>query len=462
MAGARPLFFASLLLAHCSASEPAWIQELKGRTLPGAAKPSDGCGGGKGLRAWGAHNDEAAFEGWVPFTVLDFVAVNRSFYIQVPSSSLRRGPVPLLIGLHSQGDQADTYANAHYFGSFGSTLGFVSVYPQGLDDAVPGGGDLGTGWNVGTAGDDQTCVADEVTPDCYASCWEQGKCGQCNWSGCYDERLFIYSVIQAINSVLCIDQSRIYVTGESNGGMMAHYLVQSLPGTFAAVAPWYGLPLLGYGLGAEFELVRDTKNCRQTAMLQLHGRQDDIMPPGGGVSGGFLPGWIYEPLQDLARVVSLFGYLFYVFLRLSMNQQNEDVLAFLHAQSFHCRLSRLPRNYATTSGVLTDAERVCGFMFGSFLISLQPVKEPLNKVQQGWAAVHDCDTVASSTQTYWDGGDKNLECFDYKGCTSGRRIMRCFYDGGHGDLPGDGTADQITLWFLMQYRLDGWNPQVVI
>ncbi|CAJ1401104.1 unnamed protein product [Effrenium voratum] len=381
MAGARPLFFASLLLAHCSASEPAWIQELKGRTLPGAAKPSDGCGGGKGLRAWGAHNDEAAFEGWVPFTVLDFVAVNRSFYIQVPSSSLRRGPVPLLIGLHSQGDQADTYANAHYFGSFGSTLGFVSVYPQGLDDAVPGGGDLGTGWNVGTAGDDQTCVADEVTPDCYASCWEQGKCGQCNWSGCYDERLFIYSVIQAINSVLCIDQSRIYVTGESNGGMMAHYLVQSLPGTFAAVAPWYGLPLLGYGLGAEFELVRDTKNCRQTAMLQLHGRQDDIMPPGGGVSGGFLPGWIYEPL---------------------------------------------------------------------------------NKVQQGWAAVHDCDTVASSTQTYWDGGDKNLECFDYKGCTSGRRIMRCFYDGGHGDLPGDGTADQITLWFLMQYRLDGWNPQVVI
>ena len=131
----------------------------------------------------------------------------------------------------------------------------------GLDDAVPGGGDMGTGWNVGTAGDEQTCVNDEVTADCYASCWEQGKCGSCNWSGCYDERLFVYSIIQAISSVLCIDHSRVYVTGESNGGMLAHYLVQSLPGTFAAVAPWYGLPLLGYGLGAEFELVRDTKNC---------------------------------------------------------------------------------------------------------------------------------------------------------------------------------------------------------
>ena len=31
-------------------------------------------------------------------------------------------------------------------------------------------------------------------------------------------------------------------------------------GTFAAVAPWFGLPLLGYGLGAQFELVRYTKD----------------------------------------------------------------------------------------------------------------------------------------------------------------------------------------------------------
>lgn len=32
--------------------------------------------------------------------------------------------------------------------------------------------------------------------------------------------------------------------------------------------------------------------------------------------------------------------------------------------------------------------------------------------------------------------------------------MRCFYDGGHGDLPEGNVAEQITLWFLLQYRLD--------
>jgi len=361
----------SAAFAHVVEEVP-WVKELKEHGLQGQAKSSSGCFGGRGVKHWGA-SEEADFEGWIPLTLMDFVPLNRSFYIQVPKGVGSQWPAPLLVGLHSQGDQADIFAASHEFGAYGKALSFITVYPQGLDDAVPGGGDLGTGWNVGTAGDEQTCVKDEVTADCYASCWERGKCGNCNWSGCYDERLFVFSIIQAISSVLCIDHSRVYVMGESNGGMLAHYLVQSLPGIFAAVAPWYGLPLLGYGLGAEFELVRDTKNCRQTAMLQLHGRQDEIIPPHGGVSGGFQPGWIYEPL---------------------------------------------------------------------------------NKVQQGWAAVHECDTVASKAKSYWDGGSQNFECFDYKGCSSGRRIMRCFYDGGHGDLPSGGVAEEITLWFLLQYRLD--------
>eukprot|EP00435_Cladocopium_sp_Y103_P033127 s2886_g8.t1 len=92
--------------------------------------------------------------------------------------------------------------------------------------------------------------------------------------------------------------------------------------------------------------------------------------------------------------------------------------------------------------------------WGSGVAGNKWIYEPLNKVQQGWAAVHDCDTTASTTKTYWDGGSGNFSCLEYKGCSSERRIMRCFYDGGHMDLPEDGIADQITLWFLLQYRLD--------
>ena len=48
-------------------------------------------------------------------------------------------------------------------------------------------------------GDNQTCIGDEVMADCYESCWEQNQCGRCNWSGCYDERLFIFSVIEELD-----------------------------------------------------------------------------------------------------------------------------------------------------------------------------------------------------------------------------------------------------------------------
>ena len=69
------------------------------------------------------------------------------------------------------------------------------------------------------------------------------------------------------------------------------------------------------------------------------------------------------------------------------------------------------------------------------------------------------ESQASPTKTYWDGGGSNFQCLEYKGCSSGRRIMRCYYDGGHMDLPKNSTADEITLWFLLQYRLDHpWDP----
>ena len=43
----------------------------------------------------------------------------------------------------------------------------------------------------------------------------------------------------------------------------------SVSGTFAAVAPWFGLPLLGYGLGAQFELVRYTKDGARLVPRQV-------------------------------------------------------------------------------------------------------------------------------------------------------------------------------------------------
>jgi len=356
--------------------DEAWLEEAR-KVPAGDAKPSSGCSSGAGVGVWSGNASDTSYEGWVNISIPDFVVVNRSFWIQVPSKvGPKSTPAPMLVSFHGQGGTADDQANSHFYGFYGSSLGYVSVFPQGIDDAPSANKDEGTGWNVGTAADNQTCIAKQVGEDgaCYDSCKKLGRCGSCNWSSCYNEKLFVQRVIEAVASVLCIDMTRLYVNGESNGGMLTHYLVQEMPGYFAAAVPWYGLPLLGYALGDSYSLVRNVEKARQTAMLQFHDRQDELIP----VAGGIADGWIYEPL---------------------------------------------------------------------------------NKVQQGWAAIHSCDPKSTPVSTYFDGGNTSVSCVHYVGCGSGKKVMRCLYDGQHGDWPGggDGTAPDVgekaTIWFMMQFRL---------
>merc|ERR1740121_3299121 len=80
---------------------------------------------------------------------------------------------------------------------------------------------------------------------------------------------------------------------------MVHHLVRELPRTFAAVATWFGTPLLGFLLGGELQLLEAQPDISQTAFLALHGRNDTTIPAGGGVSDG---GWLFEPLEQSSAV----------------------------------------------------------------------------------------------------------------------------------------------------------------
>merc|ERR1712187_530775 len=65
-------------------------------------------------------------------------------------------------------------------------------------------------------------------------------------------------------------------------------------------------------------------------------------------------------------------------------------------------------------------------------------------------------STASSVATEFDGGLTQNACLEYKSCTTGRRVMRCLYNGEHGFSPlsiwgKDITADMVT-WFFLQFR----------
>ena len=184
----------------------------------------------------------------------NFGKVNRTFVLHVPPK-LSAAP-SLVVGFHGQSGVAWSWALGHSYDSFSDRDGWVVVYPQGVAD-VDDKGRYDSGWNVGTNGDNSTCLPGTTGTACHVSCRRRRLCGRCAWSHCYDDVAFISQLLSALSVEFpSIDKSRMYAVGESNGGMLVHHLAQSLTGVFAAVVPVFALPLLGYMVGGQYELVQ--------------------------------------------------------------------------------------------------------------------------------------------------------------------------------------------------------------
>ena len=126
------------------------------------------------------------------------------------------------------------------------------------------------------------------------SAWRPNRCnGRCNWATCYDDAAFVGQVLHLLERDFCVDPARIFLVSESNGGMLVHYLISTFPGRFRAAAPVFGLPLLGYLVGDNYQLLSQQAKAQSTSILQLHDRGDLIIPWQGGATDG----WLYESLN---------------------------------------------------------------------------------------------------------------------------------------------------------------------
>jgi len=197
--------------------------------------------------------------------------------------------MPLLLYLHGQGD-AWPGNDAMQFDRLAVQNGFAVVYPKGLGDFGGTIRDDYIAWNVGLydhgmARANATCYRGTTEGACYDSCIAAGTCSQCGWSTCHDDVAFISALVDALH-MHGTDPRRTYLTGASNGGMMVHHLARMLSHKFAAVAPVYGLPLVGF---SELPSTR-------LPILQIHDRSDDTIPSEGGVSSD---GWMYESLATV-------------------------------------------------------------------------------------------------------------------------------------------------------------------
>lgn len=104
--------------------------------------------------------------------------------------------------------------------------------------------------------------------------WNAGQCCGQAWQDGVDDVGFTRDLIDAISAEHSVDPSRIFVTGMSNGALMAHRLGCELADRIAAIAPIAGV------------LHVPPETCepvRPISVLHVHGTADSVIPYGGGL-----------------------------------------------------------------------------------------------------------------------------------------------------------------------------------
>lgn len=170
----------------------------------------------------------------------------REAIVHVPARAAVVGrAVPLVVALHGGGGSAAHMAGEDRYGLLAKAdrEGFVVVFPNGT--SRPPGGRFAT-WNAG------------------------GCCGHARDSGA-DDVGFVRATVAAVRARVAIDGGRIFATGMSNGGMLAHRLACDAADLFRAVAAVAGTD--------------GTLACtpvRPVSVLHVHARDDTHVRFDGG------------------------------------------------------------------------------------------------------------------------------------------------------------------------------------
>jgi polyhydroxybutyrate depolymerase len=171
--------------------------------------------------------------------------VERWFAVHLPPSYRPGKPLPLVINIHGRTGTMFQQEELAQMNAKADREGFVAVHPQALDDPP-------TWWGP---------IPNQV--------------GQPDMD-------FFSQLLDHLQQEISIDPARIYATGFSNGATMANRLGCDMEDTFAAIAPVSG------GHVAFDQCQVD----RPVSVLIFHGRQDSMIPYGGGPTSPSVREWV--------------------------------------------------------------------------------------------------------------------------------------------------------------------------
>jgi polyhydroxybutyrate depolymerase len=179
-----------------------------GGAAAGGAGNLGGSAGGGGATiggsggAGGATVTSCSGGGWAPGRQTintQWGGVARQYVVYIPKSYKGTSSVPLMMVIHGAHNTPALVESWSQMDAVSEQNGFIIVYPAALDC-----------WKVGTV----------VLPGCTTADDDVG---------------FLNNVVTEVESHACIDQTRVYVTGISNGSLMSQYMGCHFADTFAAV-----------------------------------------------------------------------------------------------------------------------------------------------------------------------------------------------------------------------------------
>ena len=153
----------------------------------------------------------------------------RWYFRHIPPAG--KAPLPVVLDLHGYAEGATVHVMMSKLGAFGDEHGFVTITPQGQGPIAR--------WDTNLASDDVAFIGD---------------------------------LLDEVEQTLCVDQSRIFVTGLSNGAFMTSAVACKYADRIAAAAPVAG--------------IRDIAGCkpsRPVPVIAFHGTGDTFVAYDGGL-----------------------------------------------------------------------------------------------------------------------------------------------------------------------------------
>ncbi len=264
--------------AHSADMDTMDIVDLDAGTLDVTQSPSQGC-----------LHDHTLPTGHSVIKTIQRDGQERSWRVRLPANAPSRQPLPIVLALHGGlGNGERMELQMTNFNPIADREGIIMIYPDGYAKRPDARHDLfaARAWNAGT---------------CCGAAQEDDV----------DDVAFLLEIIAQTELELCVDRSRIYATGMSNGAMMSYRLACEAADTFAAIAPVAGS-----------RIIRECHPSRPVPLLHVHGMKDLNIPFDGG--GGCGPGQTEES-QPIEDVVTSFALAHACATTTSTTRQDDDV-----------------------------------------------------------------------------------------------------------------------------------------